>query len=110
MNFQDDPSSVDEKFKCLTESSAVQAYSILSTAIKCKLNNASWLFGRIKAEQSIASTPGIDEENSSFLDYVLMIKIWGYFRKQDTCGRFETSYTCVFWLADYKYDHKNWRK
>ena len=33
-----------------------------------------------------------------------------YFKKRDTFNRFETSYTYIFQLVDYKYDHENWRK
>ena len=39
------------------------------------------------------------------------LRIWGvYFQKRDTSNRFETLYTYVFWLSDYKYDHENWCK
>ncbi|XP_043276970.1 Fanconi anemia group I protein [Venturia canescens] len=51
-----------ESFKCLSESSAVQAHGILNAAIKNKLSNASWLLARLKSEQCIASSPGLGDE------------------------------------------------
>ncbi|XP_033210804.1 Fanconi anemia group I protein isoform X2 [Belonocnema kinseyi] len=60
--YSEESDSAVGAFKIINERTIPQIYSSINNAIKCKLNNAVWLFGRLKAEQIIISTPGMEEE------------------------------------------------
>ena len=49
-------------FEIINETTIMQIQSAINNAVKCKLNNAVWLFGRLKAEQTVLSTPGMEED------------------------------------------------
>ncbi|XP_015108485.1 Fanconi anemia group I protein [Diachasma alloeum] len=62
-NIDDNDITVKESYSILTEASMTQAHSIFNNSLKNKLTNASWVLGRLKAEQVVASSPGIGDEN-----------------------------------------------
>ncbi|XP_043519623.1 Fanconi anemia group I protein isoform X2 [Frieseomelitta varia] len=52
-------------YKSIREDTILQIYNVLNGHIKQKLDNASWLLMRLKAEDAIARAPGtIDERNN----------------------------------------------
>ncbi|CAL1679736.1 unnamed protein product [Lasius platythorax] len=54
--------SVNDTLKIVHEDTAVQLYNLVSSSIKEKLDNVSWLLMRLKAEQNIVCPPGTDLE------------------------------------------------
>lgn len=52
----------NDPLKIVHEDIAVQLYNLLSSSVKEKLDNVSWLLMRLKAEQNIVCPPGTDLE------------------------------------------------
>ncbi|KAL0110270.1 hypothetical protein PUN28_013728 [Cardiocondyla obscurior] len=54
--------SIDNKFKIIHEETADKLYNLVNNSVKEKLDNVSWLLMRLKGEQNIVRSPGVDIE------------------------------------------------
>ncbi|XP_012279084.1 Fanconi anemia group I protein [Orussus abietinus] len=54
---------IEETLNIIDENTALQVHSELNTSLTNKINHMTWILDRLKAEQIIANTPGIEDES-----------------------------------------------